>query len=68
MQSESKQNSEILHRMDSLLALLQEHVDKHPDCCLKSILEKNFGTCLQTSPSHEQRMQTSTWKRNIYNV
>jgi hypothetical protein len=36
------ETSEILHRMDSLLALLQEHVKTHENCCLKDLV-KSIG-------------------------
>lgn len=34
---------ELLTKMNRLLAALNDHVDAHPDCCLKSILRSLNG-------------------------
>ena len=40
--TDSKQN-DVLRKMNALLAALNEHVDAHPTCCLKTVLKSVNG-------------------------
>jgi len=35
----SKENNELLRKMDKILLLLVEHCEKHEGCCLKNVLK-----------------------------
>ena len=39
---EEKQN-DVMIKMNKLLAVLDEHIDAHPTCCLKNVLRSFYG-------------------------